>query len=221
LTYQWFFNGGEVPSATSSIYSVLSASSVYAGSYCVVVANGAGAITSAPAILSVNNVPVLASVADQSVHPGATLLITNVASDLDLPAQQLTFSLDPGAPAGASTDPTTGVFRWSPSAAQADTTNQITLRVLDSGVPPLTQAIDFRVTVTPPLRITSTATTNGEVQIRWQGIPSHTYRLECKETLSVGDWVPLAPDVVCSGNAGLFAEPASANRRYYRLLEVR
>src|SRR5205814_1760049 len=39
------------------------------------------------------------------------------ASDHDLPAQTLTFSLS-GAPTGASIDPSTGVFSWTPAEAQ-------------------------------------------------------------------------------------------------------
>jgi hypothetical protein len=51
----------------------------------------------------------------------ATLTFTNTATDADLPAQNLTFSLDAGAPDGAEIDPETGVFTWTPTPAQSPT----------------------------------------------------------------------------------------------------
>ena len=49
----------------------------------------------------------------------ATLTFTNTATDADVPAQNLTFSLDAGAPDGAEIDPVTGVFTWTPTPAQS------------------------------------------------------------------------------------------------------
>jgi hypothetical protein len=50
---------------------------------------------------------------------------------------RLTFSLDPGAPAGASINPSTGQFRWTPTRQQAATTVLITIRITDNDVPTL------------------------------------------------------------------------------------
>src|SRR5262249_10274658 len=52
------------------------------------------------------------------------------ASDADLPAQPLTFSLI-GAPAGATMDATTGAFSWTPSEAQGPGSYPFTVRVSD------------------------------------------------------------------------------------------
>ena len=59
----------------------------------------------------VNMDPTLDPIGNQSVAVGETLTFTSTASDGDLPAQTLTFSLD-GAPAGALIDPATGEFSW-------------------------------------------------------------------------------------------------------------
>jgi hypothetical protein len=61
--------------------------------------------------------PVLAHIGDQRVRGGATLIFTASATDVDLPANTLTFSLV-GAPKGARIDPDTGVFTWTPGAGQ-------------------------------------------------------------------------------------------------------
>jgi hypothetical protein len=59
----------------------------------------------------VNVYPVLDPIGDQMVVVGETLTFTATASDPDMPAQTLTFSLG-GAPTGAQIDPATGEFNW-------------------------------------------------------------------------------------------------------------
>jgi hypothetical protein len=77
----------------------------------------------------VNRAPVLTVPADQSLDELITLVVTNTATDPDLPANTLTFSLEPGAPAGASINASNGVFTWTPTEAQGPSTNTITVRV--------------------------------------------------------------------------------------------
>ena len=62
----------------------------------------------------VNVAPVLDPVGDQTVDEQTLLTFTATATDADLPANTLTFSLS-GEPAGASIDPVSGVFTWTPS----------------------------------------------------------------------------------------------------------
>ncbi|MBN1487079.1 MAG: putative Ig domain-containing protein, partial [Anaerolineae bacterium] len=49
-----------------------------------------------------------------TVRPGATVHFTATATDADIPANPLTFTLGAGAPTGASLDPATGEFTWTP-----------------------------------------------------------------------------------------------------------
>src|SRR5262249_20166005 len=49
-----------------------------------------------------NTAPILIAISDQTITEGATVSFNAIASDPDVPAQTLTFSLDPGAPAGAT-----------------------------------------------------------------------------------------------------------------------
>src|SRR5262249_24658091 len=91
----------------------------------------------------VNSPPLLAPIADQTVNEGNALSLAVTATDPDLPANMLTFSLDPGAPVGASIDPSTGLFNWTPTGLQAPSTNLITVRVTDNGSPPLSDQKTF------------------------------------------------------------------------------
>jgi len=50
--------------------------------------------------------------ARQSVHQGQTLSFTASATDADLAPETLTFSLDPGAPTGATINRSSGLFLW-------------------------------------------------------------------------------------------------------------
>jgi hypothetical protein len=59
----------------------------------------------------------------------------------------LTYSLDPGALAGATIDPNTGAFSWTPALGQGPATYNVTVRVTDSGSPSLSDTKIFAVTV--------------------------------------------------------------------------
>ncbi|MEJ0090477.1 MAG: glycosyl hydrolase [Limisphaerales bacterium] len=96
-----------------------------------------------------NQPPVLAAIPDQTILAGRTLLITNSASDANVPPQPLAYSLS-NAPAGASIDGNSGVFTWRPTIAQASSTQTVTVVVSDNGSPALTAAQGFTTTVIPP-----------------------------------------------------------------------
>ena len=81
--------------------------------------------------------PVLDPIGNQAVDEGTELTFTAAASDPDLPLETLTFTLDAGAPAGATIDPQTGVFSWTPTEADGPGTFNVTVRVTDSGTPAL------------------------------------------------------------------------------------
>jgi hypothetical protein len=81
----------------------------------------------------VNQPPVLAHIGDRTVLLGDTLTFTSAAADADLPAQHLSYSLTGSVPAGASVDASTGVFTWTPSAAQAGQVYAFSVRATDDG----------------------------------------------------------------------------------------
>jgi hypothetical protein len=99
------------------------------------------------AIQRVNSAPILALVQNYTINEGFRLVITNQVTDYDIPAQTFTWSLGPGAPAGATINPTNGIFTWQPVVHQGPSTNLITVIVTDNGVPPLSASQQFTVIV--------------------------------------------------------------------------
>ena len=128
-----------------------------------------------------NTPPTLASVANQTINAGVTLVITNAATDTNQPAQTLTFSLL-GAPTNATLTPlnnTNAVFTWRPLVSQASTTNTITLKVADSGTPSLSATNSFTVTVNPLLqpKVSSINVSGGQVSLVATGALGPDYTL--------------------------------------------
>ena len=95
----------------------------------------------------VNQAPVLAAIGNQSVDEGSLLTFTVSATDADLPANNLSFSLDSGAPAGATIDPSTGQFSWTPPGGTSPGNHTVTVRVSDDGVPSLEDFETITITV--------------------------------------------------------------------------
>ncbi|HSY17663.1 MAG TPA: hypothetical protein VK815_04975, partial [Candidatus Acidoferrales bacterium] len=98
-----------------------------------------------------NNPPKVTPIADQTINPGVTLTVTNMASDPDLPAQTLTFTLLTGPANAALTtlNPTNARVSWRPLISQAASTNQFQVMVADSGTPSLSVTNNFVITVNP------------------------------------------------------------------------
>ncbi|MFC1793816.1 cadherin-like domain-containing protein, partial [Planctomycetota bacterium] len=97
----------------------------------------------------VNTAPVLAAIGDQAVDEGSLLTFTAVATDSDIPANVLTFSLI-GAPSGAVIDSVTGVFTWTPGEEQGPGSYPVTVRVTDDGTPNLYNEETITITVNLP-----------------------------------------------------------------------
>jgi hypothetical protein len=97
--------------------------------------------------VSANRAPTITNPGAQTVQAGQVLNFTVAASDPDQPLQTITYSLD-AAPLGASIGASSGLFSWNPTAAQVGTSS-VTVRVTDSGVPPLSATATFNIDVTP------------------------------------------------------------------------
>ena len=95
--------------------------------------------------VSTNQVPVLPPIADRTNIVGSPIVLTNLASGLN-GSQGWTFNLQ-NAPAGASINPITGTFTWTPTCDEGSTTNLITIWATDNGLPPLSNSVTFAVVV--------------------------------------------------------------------------
>lgn len=139
-----------------------------------------------------NTAPTLTPVADQVIDAGTTLAITNIASDPNQPLQALTFSLlgTPDNVMFTQLDNTNAVLIWRPLVSQADTTNSITVKVADSGVPVLSATNSFTITVNPLTRptVSSINVANGRVSLVVTGAMGPDYTLLTSTNLN--DWQP-------------------------------
>ena len=115
--------------------------------------DGPGSLSDAKTFLlvvnKVNTAPNLSAFPDQGVEvsSGGSVNLTAAATDADVPEDTLTYSLVGTVPSGATIDPVTGDFSWTPPAGLS--TNVITVRVTDNGVPPLYDEKDLLILVTP------------------------------------------------------------------------
>jgi hypothetical protein len=139
--------------------------------------------------LATNQPPLLAAIPNQTILAGETLLVTNLASDPNVPALPLTYGLlNP--PIGASINPNSGVFSWRPAIAQSPSTQTVNVVVSDNSVPPLSATQSFTVTVTRPV----TPALNGSITNRqfgfWiNGDMGPDYIIQTSTNLT--SWVPL------------------------------
>src|SRR5205807_2554831 len=145
----------------------------------------------------VNRAPTLAPIANKTVTETTLLMFTNSATDPD-PGPTLTYSLAPGAPTNAAVNTTSGVFSWTPTAAQIGT-NNFTVTVTDHGVPPLSDTKSFSVMVEPRPVIQSVALTNDVVTLTWSAIAGQSYRLQFKNSVDDTNWTDAAGNILASG----------------------
>ena len=168
-------------------------------------------------VVPVNHPPVLAPIADRTIHAGNILIIQTSATDSDVPTNMLTFSLDVGAPINASINPTNGVFTWATGDADANTTNIFTIRVTDDGSPPLSDTKSFAVNVAARPLIQSISVSNSVVTVTWSAINGQGYRLQFKERLEDANWTDVAGDVVSAGNSAFKGVSLGGAQRFYRV----
>src|SRR3970282_1605099 len=92
-----------------------------------------------------NAAPILAAISTQIVVEGTLLTVTASATDADLPADILTYSLVT-APTGATINPSSGEFTWTPGEADGPGSHTVTVRVTDGAG--ATAETTFTITVT-------------------------------------------------------------------------
>jgi hypothetical protein len=104
-------------------------------------------VTNCPSAACWNTPPVFTAQSNRTVVEMSTLIVTNPATDYNLPANAVVYSLITP-PTGATINTNTGVITWTPTEAQGPGTYTIRTRALDNGVPPLSSTNTFTVSVT-------------------------------------------------------------------------
>lgn len=166
-----------------------------------------------------NVAPVLAAIANRTVHAGALVVISNFATDVDAPSGTVAFSLLPGAVNGATVDVATGLFTWQTTDAEANSTNQFSVQVIDNGLPPLQDVKSFAINVVIRPLIMGISASNGVVQVAWTSLPGQAYRLQCATNLVGENWSAISNDILATGDVMTYAEAIGADsQRFYRVL---
>jgi hypothetical protein len=172
-------------------------------------------------VSEMNSAPVLSPIPDQTISVGNVLSVTAGATDADRPAQKLTFSLDPGAPTGATLDASSGLFSWTPLPAQAPSTNTISVRVTDDGSPPLAAFRTFAVIVREAPTFSATALlVNNVITITWQTIPGKTYQVQHNTSLTDGSWQALGANLTAPGSTASMTDTPTNTQRFYRVVRL-
>jgi hypothetical protein len=169
----------------------------------------------------VNAAPLLATIPNQSVNAGTELSLAVSASDSDLPAQALSYSLEPGAPGGASVEAVTGLFRWTPAVDHAVVTNLVAVRVRDSWIPALSDVQTFEIVVITAPRLLSVTQTGSSATITWRAHAGKTYRVQYQDDLGTGPWNNLGGPVTPSSNLGTKTDlNPNPTQRFYRVVQT-
>ncbi|HRT57530.1 MAG TPA: putative Ig domain-containing protein, partial [Candidatus Paceibacterota bacterium] len=172
----------------------------------------------------VNSPPVLSVVPDVVLTGAVHLILTNAATDPDMPMNSLAYELLVGPP-GATIDDE-GIISWPPAPDQVPSTNLFTTVVWDDGLPPLSATNTFTVTVRPdpaqePPVIQSIEFLGGEVRIRWTAAAGVRYRLEYKDDFTVTNWTPAEPEIVATEELVTVTNVLhTTSQRFYRVYVV-
>jgi hypothetical protein len=167
-----------------------------------------------------NAAPQLVAPADQSLWEGQPLSVTFTATDADLPAQALFFSLDGPVPDGATINSDSGLLTWRAPAVEAATVVDFGVRVTDSGSPTLSDTVVFQVTVLPRPRLASVAIDVDTIAMRWNVIAGRRYQTQFTDNLELPNWVNVGEAVSAAGAQITVNDPIQGDRRFYRLVEA-
>ncbi|MEM7029049.1 MAG: cadherin domain-containing protein [Chloroflexota bacterium] len=108
----------------------------------------------------VNTAPRLDPIGDQTIAETNQLAFTLAATDDDVPANALTYSLS-NVPDGAVLDSNTGLFQWAPAVGQGNNVYPLTFTVSDNGTPALNDSQTMTIIVTALPTYTLTINTAG------------------------------------------------------------
>ena len=159
-----------------------------------------------------NTAPVLEAIGAKVIYLGQTLAFTATASDADLPAQVLTFSLV-GTPAGATIGLGNGAFTWTPTSVG---TNTLTVRVSDNGGP--SQSDDETITVTVLSGPLTRSVRNGpNLELTWGTVAGKKYAIDTKADLNAALWQPLQTNAALGLSLSYTNTTTNAPQRFFRI----
>ena len=169
-------------------------------------------------VLPQNAAPVIALIPATNLVAGTVFKVTKPGTDINVPALRLTYSLL-AAPAGMTVNSVNGLISWRPTIAQSPSTNRITLKVANNGVPSMSSTQTFQVTVLQPAQPTmsSGSISNGQFTFLASGDLGPDYTVLASTNLV--EWAPVLTTTPAAMPLGLTdPTPVTGDRRFYRLL---
>jgi hypothetical protein len=177
-------------------------------------------------INEVNTAPVL-PVQGNLISSGLTpVLVTNTATDSDIPANPLGYQLT--GPSGAVIS-TNGVISWTPGVGQVPGVYTFTTIVTDTNIyavnaKSLSVTNHFQITVnvaSNDFRILSITITNRVSTVIWTSVAGNYYRLLYKDSLLATNWNSVIPDAMATNQTTSMTNVlGGATQRFYTVMLV-
>ena len=163
-----------------------------------------------------NTPPILDPIGNKTVHLGHTLTFTATASDSDLPAQILTYSLV-NAPPGATIGSGSGAFSWTPTNVG---TFSVSVRVSDNGVPSANDEETISVQVLGPL-LNFPVRRSNNLEVAWSTIAGRMYAVDYSSNLTPPVvWTPLSTNTALGPSLTFTNALTNAPWRFFRIRMV-
>ncbi|HMJ65814.1 MAG TPA: lamin tail domain-containing protein, partial [Candidatus Binatia bacterium] len=172
---------------------------VHASGYANDPTNWIAAAASPGGVFVPNTAPIITPMADIETNEMQLIQFFVTATDTNVPAQTLTFSLEPGAPPGARIE-SNGRFRWSPREEHGTlppTSYPITVKVTDNGIPPQSSTLTFNIRVREVNRPPSFG-----IRGQWVGIAEQWVKAGTTLSFETGYDLDVPPQLVQHGIVG-------------------
>jgi hypothetical protein len=223
LTYHWRQNGTNLPAQTDTTLTILRVQSSDFGNYTLVASNAYGAATSSVAMLSLDHPPVSNGTIVQR-YPGGGLRIsvnTLLASASDPDGDPVSvIGVSPTSVADGTVSLGGSVISYlpPPGYTNADAFNYTLTDGHCGGTAVGTVLLLVRTDNNPASLATIVLMANGAVQVIFDGMPDHTYRVQSTESLTAPDWQDVATLTADLFGSYVYTDSAATNApaRYYR-----
>ena len=179
-------------------------------------------------VQEINTAPVLPVQPDlviTSVVPLLPIIVTNTATDSNIPPAPLTYTLTSG-PTNAVINPN-GIIYWIPTVQDLPSTNRFTTVVTAYDQPAvnaqyLSATNSFSVILPPgplPPNIQPPALASGQAVITWNANVGALYRVQYKTSLDQTNWTDLPPDIrATTSTLSVTNAIDQAASRFYRVI---
>ena len=172
-------------------------------------------------VREVNTAPVLAVIGTRTITAMTSLVVTNRATDSNIHAALSYALINPPTGMSNSSD---GVVFWTPTLAQAPSTNLITTVAIshdpyDAINPQLSTTNYFIIRVVLPPTVTISLSKN-QVRLSWSSVSGTLYQVQYRNAFDGTPWLDLGGPVGATGDLTEYLDPWSVAtpQRFYRIV---